>query len=69
MNLAMLIEVKWKDLSINDARGILRDLDRKKQFFNREYDTFELMLIARSIKSKAELVDEKFPVTDLEDIK
>ena len=66
---ALLIEVKWKDLSVNYIQNIFKELEKKKEFFSRKYENIDLMLIARSIQSKEELNARQYVVKDLQDIK
>jgi AAA+ ATPase superfamily predicted ATPase len=55
-------EVKWKDLSFKEAKGILKDLERKLKMVNFDGEK-ECYLIAKSIERKEEL-----KVLDLKDL-
>ncbi|AAB98412.1 conserved hypothetical protein [Methanocaldococcus jannaschii DSM 2661] len=61
-NKMIAFEVKWKDLSFKEAKGILRDLERKldKVDFDGEKECY---IIAKSIEGK-----EKLKALDLMDL-
>lgn len=64
---ALFVEVKWKDLSTREARGILRDLERKSELTGLEkWERFHA-LIAKNIEEKELLKDEGWFVWDLKD--
>ena len=65
---ALLIEVKWSDLSEKDVRRLFLDLDNKKQNFDREFSEINTMVVARTIEKKEKLLDEKLEVRDINDI-
>ncbi|NJE30531.1 ATP-binding protein [Thermococcus sp. 18S1] len=66
---ALLVEVKWKELSEREARGVLKDLERKVELVG--WDGWEKSygLVAKSIEGKEKLEDEGWLVWDLEDFK
>ncbi|MBO8181152.1 MAG: DUF234 domain-containing protein, partial [Archaeoglobus sp.] len=64
---ALLVEVKWKDLSEREARGILRDLERKSQLVGLDDWEKNYRLVAKSVEGKEELKNEGWLVWDLED--
>ncbi|MCD6524297.1 MAG: DUF234 domain-containing protein, partial [Thermococcus sp.] len=63
---ALLVEVKWRDLSERDARRVLRTLEGKSTLVRFD-GTFRFGLIARSVEGKDELREEGYLVWDLED--
>ena len=66
---ALLVEVKWKELSEREARGILKDLERKAKLIGlEEWENF-YGLVAKRIKGKEGLRDEGWLVWDLKDFK
>ncbi|AFL95943.1 putative ATPase (AAA+ superfamily) 10 [Thermococcus cleftensis] len=66
---ALLIEVKWKELSEREARGILKDLERKAGLVGLEDWGKNYGLVAKSLEGKKELRAEGWLVWDLEDFK
>ncbi|ASJ01879.1 ArsR family transcriptional regulator [Thermococcus profundus] len=64
---ALFVEVKWKDLSEREARGILKGLERKAELVALEDWKKNYGLVAKRIEGKAELREEGFLVWDLED--
>ncbi|HIH73198.1 MAG: Archaeal ATPase, fused to C-terminal DUF234 domain [Thermococcales archaeon 44_46] len=64
---ALLVEVKWRDLSTREARGILRDLERKSEVTGLEKWERSYALIAKNIEEKELLKDEGWLVWDLRD--
>ncbi len=64
---ALFVEVKWKSLSEREARGILKDLERKAELVGLEGWEKFYGLVARSIEDKARLSEEGFLVWDLGD--
>jgi len=66
---ALLVEVKWKELSEREARGILKDLERKAELVRLDEWEKSYGLVAKSIEGKEKLEDEDWLVWDLEDFK
>ncbi|USH00462.1 ATP-binding protein [Thermococcus argininiproducens] len=64
---ALFIEVKWKDLSKREARGILRDLKHKSEHVGLETWEKYYGLIAKNIKGKGVIKSEGWLMWDLED--
>ena len=64
---ALLIEVKWKELSEREARGILNDLERKAGLVGLEDWEKSYGLVAKSLEGKKELRAEGYLVWDLGD--
>ncbi|NJE10625.1 ATP-binding protein [Thermococcus sp. MAR1] len=64
---ALLIEVKWKELSEREARGILKDLERKAGLVGLEGWEKSYGLVAKSLEGKEELRAEGWLLWDLED--
>ncbi|WP_148883731.1 ATP-binding protein [Thermococcus aciditolerans] len=64
---ALFVEVKWKDLSEREARGILRDLERKAELVGLDGWEKSYGLIARNIDGEEELKAEGWLVWDLGD--
>ncbi|NJE61623.1 ATP-binding protein [Thermococcus sp. 21S7] len=64
---ALLVEVKWKDLGQREARGILKDLERKAELVGLDGWEKSYGLVAKSIEGKEKLEDEGWLVWDLED--
>ncbi|GAB6134657.1 ATP-binding protein [Thermococcus prieurii] len=64
---ALFVEVKWKDLSEREARGILKDLERKAKVTG--FESWEELygLIAKGVEGKEGLREESYPVWDLKD--
>jgi len=60
-------EVKWKNLSLRDARRILRDLERKSGYVRLKSKKTQFGVIARRISNKAALREENYMAFDLED--
>ncbi|QDA32483.1 ATP-binding protein [Thermococcus indicus] len=65
-NTATLIEVKWKELSERDARGVLRELESKAKLVRFD-GSFQFGIIARVIENKDGLREEGYLAWDLED--
>ncbi|MCD6524592.1 MAG: ATP-binding protein [Thermococcus sp.] len=63
----LFVEAKWKELSKREARGILKDLERKAELVGLEGWEKSYGLVARRIKEKEELRGEGWLVWDLED--
>lgn len=64
---ALLVEVKWKDLSKREAGGILKDLERKSEHAGLESWEKYYGLIAKNIKDREAIKSEEWLVWDLED--
>ena len=64
---ALFVEVKWKELSGREIRGILKDLKRKAQLVNLEDWEKSYCIVAKSIKDKEGLRNEGLLLYDLED--
>jgi len=62
---ALFVEVKWKNLSEREARGILRDLERKGELVGLDGWEKSYGLIARRVEGKEELRAERYHVWDL----
>ncbi len=65
---ALLIEVKIKELSSKDARGILNRLKEKSTFLPDRYKNVRCGIMASRIKGKEELKKEGYSVWDFEDM-
>jgi len=64
---ALLVEVKWKNLREKEARGTLKDLERKAGFVGLEGWGKSYGLVAKDVKGKEELRGEGYLVWDLAD--
>lgn len=64
---ALFVEVKWKELSEREARGILKDLERKAGLVELRGWEKRYGLVAKKIKGKEELRGKSFLAWDLED--
>jgi len=64
---ALLVEVKWKDLSEREARGILKSLERKSELVGLEGWEHFYGLVAKEVKNKETLRGEGWLLWDLED--
>jgi len=64
---ALFVEVKWKDLSEKEARGVLKDLKRKAGLVGLDGWEKSYGLIAKSIGGKGRLREESYLIWDLED--
>lgn len=64
---ALLVEVKWKDLSEREARGILKSLERKSELVGLEGWEHFYGLVAKEVKNKETLRGEGRLLWDLED--
>lgn len=64
---AFFVEVKWQELSEREARGILRDLERKSELVGLEDWEEGYGLIAKSVEGKEELKEEGYLIFDLKD--
>lgn len=63
----VLFEVKWRDLSLRDARKVLRFLERKAELLPLKGD-YRFGIIARELEDKEELRKEGVLAFDLSDI-
>ena len=63
---ALFVEVKWKSLSEREARGILKDLERKAEFVGLDDWEKSYGLVAKGVEGKEELKKD-YLVWDLED--
>lgn len=63
----LFVEVKWKDLSEREARGILRDLERKAGLVGLEDWEKHYGLVAKSVEEKEEFREESYLAWDLGD--
>ncbi len=66
-NKALLVEVKWKKLREKEARGVLKDLERKSGLVGLENWGKYYGLIAKGVKGKDDLKGEGWLLWDLED--
>ncbi|AAL81004.1 ATP-binding protein [Pyrococcus furiosus DSM 3638] len=64
---ALFIEVKWKDLSEREARGILKDLKRKVKLVGLDEWGKHYGLVAKNVKGKDKIKEEGWLAWDLED--
>lgn len=65
---ALFVEVKWKELKEREARGILKDLERKAELVGLDGWEKRYGLVAKGIKGKEELKEKGWLAWDLEDI-
>ncbi len=64
---ALFVEVKWKDLSERQARGILRELERKAELVGLEGWEKGYGIVARKVEDKGGLRENGFFAWDLSD--
>lgn len=64
---ALFVEVKWKELKEKEARGILKDLERKAELVGLEEWEKYYGLVAKRVEGKGELREEGWQVWDLRD--
>ncbi|MCD6373172.1 MAG: ATP-binding protein [Thermococcus sp.] len=64
----LFVEVKWKELSEREARGVLKDLKRKAGLVGLESWEKSCGLIAKRVEGKEALRDEGWLVWDLKDL-
>ena len=64
---ALLVEIKWKDLSMRKSRGVLKDLKRKGELIGLEGWEKSYGLVARKVKGKERLGENGFLAWDLSD--
>lgn len=65
----LFVEVKWGELTLREAKRILRNLERKSEFVGLENYKKYFGIIAKKIKEKEEIKREKYQLFDLEDLK
>lgn len=65
---ALFVEVKWKELGEREARGILKDLERKAELVGLEGWEKSYGLIAKRVEGKEALKKETWLVWDLEEL-
>lgn len=63
----LFVEVKWKDLSEREVRGILKDLERKVEFVSFEGWEKYYGLIVKSVEGKEGFREDCWLVWDLGD--
>ena len=63
----LFVEVKWKELSEREARGVLKDLERKGELVGLEGWEESYGLVAKRVEGKVGLRRESWQVWDLED--
>ena len=66
---ALFVEVKWKDLSEREARGVLRDLERKAELLGLKGWRKSYGLVAKEVDGKEELREEGYLTWDLNDLR
>ncbi len=64
---ALFVEVKWRSLSEREARGILKDLERKAELVGLDDWEKGYGLVAKRVEEKKELRAKNFLVWDLKD--
>ncbi len=64
---ALFVEVKWKSLSLREAKGVLRELERKAELVGLEGWGKFYGLVAKQLGGKEGLRDEGYLVWDLRD--
>ncbi|QDA31398.1 ATP-binding protein [Thermococcus indicus] len=64
---ALFVEVKWKNLGGREARGILKELERKAELVGLEGWEKRYGIVAKGVEGKEKLNDEGWQVWDLED--
>jgi len=65
---SLFVEVKWKSLSKREARGILKDLERKAELVGLKGWEKSYGLVAKSVEGKDALTKETSRVWDLEEL-
>jgi len=63
---ALFVEVKWKDLSKRESKGILKDLERKSEVMRLDGWEKYYGLVAKNVKNK-EGLKENWLIWDLRD--
>jgi AAA+ ATPase superfamily predicted ATPase len=64
---ALFVEVKWKDLQEREARGILRDLERKSELLGLDGWEKYYGLVAKGLEDREELLNRGWFAWDLRD--
>ncbi|ASJ13531.1 hypothetical protein A3L14_06615 [Thermococcus thioreducens] len=64
---ALFVEVKWKELGEREARGILRDLERKAELVGLDEWGKHYGLVAKGVDGKELLREDGWLVWNLED--
>jgi len=64
---ALFVEVKWKDLSLGEAKGVLGDLERKNELVGLDGWGRFYGIVAKRVEGKEELRGEGYLVWDLVD--
>ena len=63
----MLVEIKWKDLSMREARGVLKDLERKGELIGLDGWEKSYGIVAKKVRDKLKLGENGFLAWDLSD--
>ncbi|WP_457741361.1 ATP-binding protein [Thermococcus sp.] len=63
----LFAEVKWKNLSEREARGILRDLERKAELVGLKGWKKSYGLVAKNVEKREKLEEEGYSIWDLKD--
>ncbi len=66
---ALFVEVKWKDLSEREARGVLKDLERKAELVGLKDWKESYGLVAKEVDGKEELREEGYLAWDLKNLR
>ena len=64
---ALLVEVKWKELKRREAKGILKDLERKAELVGLDGWEKSYGIVAKNIKGEDEIRGERWLVWELRD--
>ncbi|WP_297510030.1 ATP-binding protein [Thermococcus sp.] len=64
---ALFVEVKWKELSEKEARGVLKDLERKSELVGLESWEKGYGIVAKRVEGKVGLREDGWLVWDLKD--
>lgn len=64
---ALLVEVKWKDLSVREVRGVLKDLERKGELIGLDGWEKSYGIVAKKVEGKGRLRENGFFTWDLSD--
>ncbi|MDI3476292.1 MAG: uncharacterized protein PWQ79_2281, partial [Thermococcaceae archaeon] len=64
---ALFVEVKWKELSEREARGVLKDLEKKAELVGLSEWEKHHGLVAKRVEGKEELRGKGFLAWDLKD--
>ncbi|MCD6559424.1 MAG: ATP-binding protein [Palaeococcus sp.] len=65
---ALLVEVKWKRLNEREARGILKDLERKSELVGLDGWEKSYGLVAKGVKNREGLTENGWLVWELKDL-